>query len=74
MSNTTHILDDDQREDIIISLGMRMAVMETGSTVLRANDAIEQNQHKLLKPLSDVQKEMIRRMEALRTQLRTAKR
>lgn len=62
-------LADVQIEDVVTSLEMRMAYIETGTVTLRANDAINQNQHKMVRALADSQKEAIARMDQLRTRL-----
>ncbi len=58
-------IDQQEREDLIHGLQIRIYVIETGTTNMRTNDAINCGQPKLIKPLSDSQRELIARHEAL---------
>ena len=59
-------LTSEQLEDIITALEMRLAYIETRSVTLRASDAIQQGQHKLVRALEPAQKVLIARMELTR--------
>lgn len=56
-------LNDFNVDDIVTSINMRIAFMETGDIALRANDAIKQGRSNLVKPLTDAQRNIIVRME-----------
>ena len=58
-------LSADERDLIVMGLNMRICNIETGSPILRSNDAINQGQHKLIKPLDEGQRAVIARSEAL---------
>ncbi|MBC8740403.1 hypothetical protein F6X40_27480 [Paraburkholderia sp. UCT31] len=62
-------MSQQEREDLIIGLQMRIAVIETGDPVLRANDAINSGKHKMVKALSQEQRTLIARHETLVTKL-----
>ncbi|MEX3983738.1 hypothetical protein AB4Y45_32670 [Paraburkholderia sp. EG287A] len=61
-----------ERDDIVLGLQIRMAVIETGDPVLRANDAINMGQHKKVRALSDDQRALVARYEALVAKLQSA--
>lgn len=70
--NLTNLSDED-RELIEVALSMRAAYMETGSVILRMNDAVQQGRHKDIKALTEHQRKLIARMDELRGRLLTGK-
>lgn len=62
-------MTQQEREDLVLGLQIRLAVIETGDPVLRANDAINMGKHKLVKALSPEQRALVARHEALVTKL-----
>lgn len=54
-----------ERDELAYALSMRIAVIETGDPTLRANDAIQMGKPNLVRALSDSQRELIARHEAL---------
>lgn len=58
-------ITQQDREDLAYALGMRICSVETGTTTMRANDAINSGQSKLVRPLSESQRALISRHEAL---------
>jgi hypothetical protein len=63
-------LSQQEQEDVIVGLQMRICVIETGNPSLRANDAIESGQPKLVRALSDEQKATVGRFEELVVKVR----
>lgn len=58
-------LTPEERDDVIHGLQMRICVIETGTHTLRANDAVACGQPKLVRALSDEQKQLVVRLEEL---------
>jgi hypothetical protein len=58
-------INPQEREDLVRGLQMRICMIETGDAVLRANDAINMGQPKLVKALSGEQRELVARLEGL---------
>lgn len=58
-------MTQQEREDIIFGLQMRIALVETGDPTLRASDAIAMGEHKKVRALSDAQRALIARHEEL---------
>lgn len=59
-----------ESELLIIALQVRICYIETGTSSLRANDAIQQGNHKLVKALEPSQRALIADSEALIQKLR----
>lgn len=66
-------MTQQEREDLVYGLQMRICNIETGTTTLRANDAINSGQHKLVRALSESQRALIARHEALVKKLLAAR-
>jgi hypothetical protein len=58
-------MTQQEREDLVFGLQMRIAVVETGDPTLRANDAIAMGEHKKVRALSESQRALIARHEGL---------
>ena len=58
-------MTDEEIDQIIIALNMRINHIQTGNVLLSANDAIESKQSKLLKVLEPSQEESIERIRRL---------
>lgn len=65
-------IDQQEREDLVYGLQMRICVIETGTPTLRAADAVNMGQHKIVKALSADQRALIARHEALIKKLLSA--
>lgn len=63
-----------EKEDLVRGLLIRICLIETGDPVMRANDAINSGQHKLVRALSDDQRALIARHEALVMKLQSTPR
>ena len=66
-------MTEQERDDLVRGLQIRIAVIETGDPVLRANDAINMGQHKKVRALSDEQRALVARHEALVAKLLSAR-
>lgn len=64
MTKATYSIQES--EDLCLALGMRICFIETGTPVLRANDAIAQGNLSLIKPLTSDQQKLIVRLDELR--------
>lgn len=58
-------MTQQEREDLVRGLQIRMAYIETGDPVLRANDAINMGKPQMVKALSPDQRALLTRHEAL---------
>jgi len=58
-------MTQQEREDLVRGLQIRMAYIETGDPVLRANDAINMGKPQMVKALSADQRALLTRHEAL---------
>ncbi|KWU26428.1 hypothetical protein AS149_25920 [Burkholderia cenocepacia] len=58
-------MSPQERDEIILALQMRIAYIETGDPALRANDAIGMGKPQMVRALSDAQRALIARTEAL---------
>lgn len=58
-------LDKDIIEELYYCISCRLGFIETGHPSLRIEDAIKSGQHKLIKPLSTEQKELVLKLEKL---------
>lgn len=62
-----------EKEDLVRGLLIRICIIETGDPVMRANDAINCGEHKKVRALSDDQRALIARHEALVKKLQSAR-
>ena len=62
-------LSDKEVEDLVRSLNMRCACIETGDVTLRRNDAIDRKQNDKIKRLSPEQETLISSMDSLSKRL-----
>lgn len=58
---------DEIYNEVVTALWMRICQIETGTSTLTANDAIESNQHKLIKSVSLDQRKLIEVLLFLQT-------
>jgi hypothetical protein len=58
-------LDRDLVEQLYYCISCRLGIIETGEPSIRTEDAIRSGQHKLIKPLSTEQKELVLQLEKL---------
>lgn len=58
-------ISEQEREDLIRGLQMRVCLIETGDPVLRADDARDMGKPKLVRTLSVDQQATVARLEAL---------
>jgi hypothetical protein len=58
-------MTQNEVEDVIMALIMRINYIQTGNIALSANDAVACKKHKIIKALDPPQKEAISRMEKL---------
>lgn len=58
---------DEIYNEVVTALWMRICQIETGTSTLTANDAIESNQHKLVKSVSLNQRKIIEVLRFLQT-------
>lgn len=64
----------EEIEDTYIALWMRRNFIETGNSSLSANDAVNSNQHNLIRSLEQSQKITVARLEGLMEKFLRAKR
>lgn len=62
----------EEKYDLVRGLQIRICLIETGDPVMRASDAANCGEHKKIKALSDDQRELVCRHEALVTRLMNA--
>lgn len=62
---------DEIYNEVVTALWMRICQIETGTSTLTANDAIESNQHKLVKSVSLDQRKIIEVLRYLQTSKET---
>jgi hypothetical protein len=60
---------DEIYNEVVTALWMRICQIETGTSTLTANDAIESNQHKLVKSVSLDQRKLIEVLQTSKTTL-----
>ena len=58
-------ISEQEREDLIRGLQMRMCLIETGDPVLRAADALNMGNPKLVRVIGSDQQATVARLEAL---------
>ena len=58
-------LSQEDKNDLYISISCRLGFIETGNCSLRAEDAIDQKKHSLIKPLSAEQRKLVVRLEEI---------
>ena len=62
-----------EKEDLARGMLIRICIVETGDPVMRANDAINCGEHKKVRALSEDQRALIARHEALVVKLQSAR-
>lgn len=60
----------EERDELVQAVHSRICHIETGTAILRANDAIQSGKRDLLRPLTEHQRQFIARQEALIAKLR----
>ncbi len=66
-------ITQSEQDDLVRGLQMRICVIETGSPILRAQDAVASGQPQLVRALSTEQMAVVLRHEALINKLLTAR-
>ncbi len=65
-------IDSDEANLIKIAMNIRASIIETGSPILRATDAIESGNFKIVRPLAMSQVEIIAKMDSLVEKIKKA--
>jgi hypothetical protein len=59
MKDGNIFLTKEEKENIHLSLSLRLGLIETGTSHMRARDAINMGKHKAIKPLDTAQMQLI---------------
>ena len=62
-------LTREEQEELVISIHLRIGFIETGTLLVRANDAIKMGKQSYIKPLTSEQRRLITQLEDLANKL-----